>query len=200
MIAPANDCIGTKLMGVLCYFHLDVLRFFPVAVQSVDGDSIGGFHARPPSGIVMCAGEIASSRLFFIFEKSIQPSPRSVTCFGLMNAWFLAGWHAARRSNITSPSTRVNVNNRHFFWLVVMRVFITIFHWRWPGGRGYGKALIGVIVERTTAAQQNMSTMQEEALEEFHTSQVGYIQLSASIVAEGKETKTPENLAGRVFF
>ena len=67
---PASDCIvGTKLMGVLrWYFHDDVLRFSPVAVQSVDGDSIGGLHVRRPSGIVMRAAEFF--RLFFIFEKS----------------------------------------------------------------------------------------------------------------------------------
>lgn len=54
-----------------------------------------------------------------------------------------------------------------------MRVFIAIFHGRGPGGTGHDKALIGVIVERTTAAQQNMSSMQEEALEELRMSQVG---------------------------
>lgn len=54
-------------MGVLrWYFHHDVLRFSPVAVQSVDGDSIGGLHVRRPSGIVMRAAEIASANFLSV--------------------------------------------------------------------------------------------------------------------------------------
>ena len=68
------------------------------------------------------------------------------------------------------------------------------------GGTGHDKALIGVIVERTTAAQQNMSSMQEEALEEaWRTSQVGLFS-TVHLYLRGNETKTPDNLAGRVLF